>query len=167
MLALTIHNKKRIGREDGSFDHHCATSTNNLQIHCTENCFERRKKKSKMSQAYPVNSNHYDIESGTKVILVDENGAYGVVQEDPISHNQIVYVVERDREMAQEDRNGAGMCCVLFGFIFSWIPIVGILTYIVNCDAPRGSPRAFWATAALCVSLFVLLFNIVFWPSLY
>lgn len=58
--------------------------------------------------------------------------------------------------------------CAFCGLLFSWIPIVGIIAYLVNLDAPRDSTRYKLARSALIVSsiliIFVLLFCIIFWP---
>lgn len=56
--------------------------------------------------------------------------------------------------------------CALFGCWFSWIPIVGIMTYILNCDAPMRSRRAFWARTAFIIAILVILFSILY-SSLY
>lgn len=55
--------------------------------------------------------------------------------------------------------------CAALGLAFSWIPIVGFITFFVNLDAPRGTPRHSFATAACAISSFVVLFNIIFWMA--
>ena len=54
--------------------------------------------------------------------------------------------------------------CALCGLFFSWIPIVGILTYIVNADAQPNTARHALSRSALSVSMIIILFNIIFWP---
>jgi hypothetical protein len=59
-----------------------------------------------------------------------------------------------------------GVFCAAMGLAFSWIPIVGCLTFAVNANAPRNSARFSLASAACAVSSLVVIFNIIFW-SLY
>eukprot|EP01031_Cornospumella_fuschlensis_P043070 gene43070-52636_t len=42
--------------------------------------------------------------------------------------------------------------CAIVGCMFSWIPIVGCLTYAINCNAPARSARRAWATTACTVA---------------
>lgn len=60
-----------------------------------------------------------------------------------------------------------GEDCALFGCLLSWIPFVGIATYIVHCDAPPDSKRAYWSRIALIIGILILLLNILFWPIWY
>jgi hypothetical protein len=55
------------------------------------------------------------------------------------------------------------LACAAVGCVFSWIPIVGFVTFAVNTDAPRGSPRAAMANAACGIGTLVAAFNIIFW----
>ena len=64
--------------------------------------------------------------------------------------------------MAMEGEPGEE--CALFGCLFSWIPFVGIITFIINFDAPPHTRRGFWARWALIIALVILISNIVFWP---
>lgn len=56
--------------------------------------------------------------------------------------------------------------CAFIGCLFSWIPIVGIITYIINWSAMPHTRRAHWARIALFISLLVLIINIILWPSM-
>lgn len=53
--------------------------------------------------------------------------------------------------------------CAIIGFIFSWIPIIGFITYCINFDAPLNSQRRLFAHMACLIAMIVLLFNIFFW----
>lgn len=55
--------------------------------------------------------------------------------------------------------------CAFFGCLFSWIPVVGILTCLLNYDAPPTSRRAYWARHACMISSIIIFINIVFWFS--
>lgn len=55
--------------------------------------------------------------------------------------------------------------CALVGCIFSWIPLVGFITYAVHWPAPYYSRRAFWARTALTISLVVLIMNVIYWST--
>jgi hypothetical protein len=57
--------------------------------------------------------------------------------------------------------------CALLGCIFSWIPVVGIATYLANIDALPHTRRAFWSRWALITSLIIFLAVIVFGPLYY
>lgn len=56
--------------------------------------------------------------------------------------------------------------CALVGCIFSWIPLVGLITYAIHWSAPYFSRRAFWARTALVISLVVLIINIIYWSTI-
>ena len=68
---------------------------------------------------------------------------------------QSVVIYERDPE---ED-------CARIGCLFSWIPIIGIITCCVNMDAPSDSPRALWSRIALVVACVVICLNIIYFAS--
>lgn len=55
--------------------------------------------------------------------------------------------------------------CAIVGFIFAWIPIVGIATWICNMDAPRNTMRSIFSQSACCIATFVIIFNIIFWSA--
>ncbi len=55
--------------------------------------------------------------------------------------------------------------CAVIGFIFSWIPIIGCITYLTNLNAPRNSMRSLFAQSACCIAMFVLIFNVIFWGA--
>lgn len=63
----------------------------------------------------------------------------------------------------EEDDYSTLTMCSMIGFIFSWIPIIGFLTFLWNFDAPLGSRRRLYAQMAGAVSSFVILFNLIFW----
>jgi hypothetical protein len=73
---------------------------------------------------------------------------YIVIQENP----QLV-ALEADPKLS----------CAAAGCACSWIPIIGLITYVLNCDAPRNSPRAALANTACAVAAIITLFNIIFW----
>lgn len=105
----------------------------------------------------------------------------GTVAIDPESQEPIVATDVRPAEAANQERvfvvtyqevtpfNEAEydpwVSCAAIGLVFSWIPIVGILTFCFNANAPRNSLRHSLATMALLVSFMVLLFNIIFWST--
>lgn len=57
--------------------------------------------------------------------------------------------------------------CAFMGCLFSWIPIVGFITFCINCDAPMHSRRSYWSNMACIVATVVLFFNLIFWPLMY
>jgi len=66
-----------------------------------------------------------------------------------------------------DDASQAGLWCAIIGFIFSWIPIVGFVTFCVNCNAPAGSKRALFSNLACFVATMVVFLNIFLWPIMY
>jgi hypothetical protein len=85
------------------------------------------------------------------VIYVTEMPAY-----NPYGPSPLVYP-------AGEDRHPGLLPCAIVGFIFSWIPIIGIITYCINFDAPLGSQRRMFAQMACFVAMIIILINIIFW----
>jgi hypothetical protein len=65
---------------------------------------------------------------------------------------------------SSNDNNDFMLGCSIIGCLLAWVPIVGCITFCLNLDAPGGSPRRFFSTLALMISLFVLFFNIFYWP---
>ena len=92
------------------------------------------------------------------VIIVSEPGA--AIWAD--GHQE--YFLENEDE---RDPNEEMLPCAICGFIFSWIPLVGMITFCVNMNAPRRSLRRTFAQSACCVATFVILFNLIFWPAAY
>lgn len=84
---------------------------------------------------------------------------------------RIIYVTEPPypavaaEGYAANDPHPELLTCAMVGFLFSWIPLIGIATYLVNMNAPRGSPRHTFAQSACCITTFVLLFNMIFWTA--
>lgn len=81
----------------------------------------------------------------------------------PVEQEKRVVVVTYQDVPPSSEVDGSQISCAVIGLIFSWIPIVGLITFCVNCDAPRGSVRYSIASAALMISILVLLFNLLFW----
>lgn len=81
----------------------------------------------------------------------------------PAEREKVYVVTYHEVPPPGEMENDPQIFCAAMGLIFSWIPIVGILTFCLNLDAPPGSPRHSLASAALSISLFVLVFNLLFW----
>lgn len=77
-----------------------------------------------------------------------------------IPQNQVDYEIMDMRDPHQEC-----LPCAIVGFIFSWIPIIGIATWIFNMDAPRNTMRSIFSQSACCVATFVIIFNIIFWSA--
>jgi hypothetical protein len=82
---------------------------------------------------------------------------------------KVVYLAVREGpypgmyQPADQMQPDPGVACAAVGLAFSWIPIIGCITFIINADAPRDSPRFSLACAACAVSSIVVLFNIIFW----
>ncbi len=68
------------------------------------------------------------------------------------------YYAEPQAGLAQQQENTPKW--TILGFCFSWIPIVGLITYCANWNAPRGSKRKKWANRALGVAVVVSLLNL-------
>jgi hypothetical protein len=85
---------------------------------------------------------------------------------EPAVPPRIVYVAVQEGGMYHQDdgsQSDPGVFCAAIGLAFSWIPIVGCLTFAINANAPRNSARFSLASAACAVSSLVVLFNIIFW----
>ena len=65
------------------------------------------------------------------------------------------------REDAPDDKDPFETCAMI-GCLFSWIPIVGIVTGWINRDARQGSATQSWARTALFISLIILIIGIVY-----
>ena len=75
-----------------------------------------------------------------------------------------IYVIEEeDRDLVEDPAGGALVLCAFCGLVFSWIPIVGLVTFCVNSGAPRRSLRYNFAVMALTISMAVIFFNLIFW----
>ena len=94
-----------------------------------------------------------DVESQVPVYAtnVQQVGAVYVI---PVSDDQI---------NQNEDQNDPWVVCAMCGLLFSWIPIIGCITFAANLNAPQHSLRAALARAACCVAMLIVLFNIIFW----
>jgi hypothetical protein len=88
---------------------------------------------------------------------------------EPTPPPRIVYVAVREGpypgmyQPADQIPPDPGVACAAVGLAFSWIPIIGFVTFIVNADAPRDSHHFSLASAACTFSSIVVLFNIIFW----
>lgn len=78
-----------------------------------------------------------------------------------------VYVIQRDIESTNpvDPYDERALSCVLVGVCFSWIPIIGLMTYCFNFTAPRGSLTYRYALLALLIALISSIFNIIFWST--
>lgn len=79
-----------------------------------------------------------------------------------------VFVISRDIDYNNNNQRGnldndPRLPCTIMGFCFSWIPLVGFMTYLCNLDAPSDSLRARYARGACMVAVFVIIFNLFFW----
>lgn len=81
-----------------------------------------------------------------------------------------VFVISRDVDYINNnnnrqnyDNNDPRLPCTIMGFCFSWIPLIGFITYLCNLDAPSDSVRAKYARGACMVAVFVIMFNLFFW----
>jgi len=87
-------------------------------------------------------------------------------QEMPQQQPQ-VFVISRDAADYDYNRRGSDndprLPCTIMGFCFSWIPLIGVLTYLCNLDAPSDSLRARYARGACMVATIVVIFNLFFW----
>lgn len=77
---------------------------------------------------------------------------------------EVIYVVMPE-ENYYDYGNDPMIPCAIVGLLFSWIPLVGIITFCFNFDAPLLSVRYRIAQLALMVSILSLLFNVIFWPA--
>lgn len=83
----------------------------------------------------------------------------------------VIYVRDNanqaDAQQIQEanDPNSGMLPCAIVGCIFSWIPLIGFITFLVNMNAPRNTRRRLFAQSACCIASFIVIFNILFWPS--
>lgn len=58
-----------------------------------------------------------------------------------------------------------GEFCATIGCFFSWIPIIGILNFLLNTDAPPQSKRQWLANMSCFIAGSILFINFVFWIS--
>jgi hypothetical protein len=63
-----------------------------------------------------------------------------------------------------DDPHEGWLWCAITGCVFSWIPIVGCITFCFNSDAPFGTLRRKYSSLALSISFLSLCFNLLFWP---
>lgn len=84
-----------------------------------------------------------------------------VVEAQPENIRYIVIEEHPRYNLAQND-DDPRIACAAVGLIFSWIPIIGFLTWVLNCDAPRQSPRAALANAACGIATIVVVFTVFF-----
>lgn len=97
---------------------------------------------------------------------------------DPESNEHVAAVNVQPTETLEQERmaiviyqevpetvNDPWVPCAVVGLIFSWLPIVGLLTFCLNVYAPQNSLRQSLARMALMVSVVVLIINIVFWST--
>ena len=79
--------------------------------------------------------------------------------------SEVTYVIQERRDSTASHYSKATEepfpLCAMIGFLFSWIPIIGLLTFAFNCRAPFGSSRRWYATAALTISFAVLIAGIL------
>ncbi len=115
-----------------------------------------------------VSSGNYNSKVGT--IAVDPESqqpivATNVQPADTAGQERIFVVTYQEVSPGNDTEYDPWVPCAAVGLIFSWIPIVGILTFCFNANAPRNSLRRSLASMALLVSFMVLLFNVIFWST--
>ena len=76
----------------------------------------------------------------------------------------IVYIQQNDRIQAavQPTDDDPMMCCAITGFLFSWIPIIGIFTFVCNADASPSSARGQLACGSCCITACIVVLYICF-----
>jgi hypothetical protein len=62
---------------------------------------------------------------------------------------------------AIEDHSPGMVFCAIIGCVFSWIPFIGCLTFILNADAPQGSTRKVFAFTACGIAMIVVVLEIL------
>ncbi len=97
------------------------------------------------------NPQHY--EPSDRVVYVSEQNVPRRTQ----------YCVSQQNGQQNFQQESSMKCCAICGCLFSWIPIVGLITYCVNLNAPRGSQTRIWASTAFCVSLVIIIINLLIW----
>lgn len=96
-------------------------------------------------------------------IIIIDGIPYHKEQLPPYYRQQTIYVMDRDNIPNNHDATDPFLSCAILGFCFSWIPIIGIITYLFNFDADSNSLRAKYSKSACCIATFVILFNLFFW----
>ena len=74
------------------------------------------------------------------------------------------YAQEMTEEQHIQDPRPRMLWCAYVGLLFSWIPIVGFVTFLFNLDAPKDTLRRSLARGACCISTFLFLLFFLFWP---
>lgn len=82
-----------------------------------------------------------------------------ITQGPPVINDEYILVQPNRNDPREEGM----LWCAIVGCLFSWIPLIGCLTFAVNADAPLGSPRRCYAKTACSIAMVVILFNIFFW----
>lgn len=103
-----------------------------------------------MTEAVP-NAPYADVESQKPIYATE------------VQPVQMLVVQQEEILPPPNDADDPWVACTLCGLLFSWIPIIGCLTFVANMNAPRNSLRAALARAACSVAMLVVLFNIIFW----
>jgi hypothetical protein len=130
------------------------------------------------AQYQPAASGDHDIETGQTplagqaYVSHEQPAQQPEAQQDMYKHSgdpvyvqqpSVVYVDDHHHGH-NRDPNEFMLVCAVIGCLLSWIPIIGCCTFIINCDAPPGTPRKMFATTALIIAIFVVFFNVIFWP---
>lgn len=111
-----------------------------------------------ITSAYPV----ANIISTPQQYVTSDRIEYGREHNVPPNYNQHEEAVQPQNNQNFQQESPMKYCAIC-GCVFSWIPIVGLITYCVNWNAPRGSQTRMWASIALCVSLAIIIFNLLYW----
>lgn len=89
---------------------------------------------------------------GYQVVFVEDSGGFYP------PGSSVVVVDSADNEDAQ---------CALCGLCFSWLVLVGWITFCMNISAPPGSRRRRYAQQACGVATTVFILNIIFYYTVY
>ncbi len=89
-------------------------------------------------------------------IAVEENVEYGY-QQQPL----LGYPYQPQPLLIPEPEHGEE--CAEIGCMLSWIPIIGLLNFLLNLDAVPNSRRQYFATMSCYIASFIIVANIIFW----
>ena len=105
-----------------------------------------------------------DIESQTPMVLVQDARPLDPAQQQRVVN--VAYPVAAYGPPIMDDPNTDPLLgCALVGLCFSWIPIVGFITFCVNVNAPHNSLRYSVANTACLISSLIVIFNVIFWSA--
>ncbi len=111
-------------------------------------------------------SQYHDVEASAPVYAVPivHEPQVEVVRPTPAT---IIYVRDNQEQFVDPDPHPGMLPCAMFGCIFAWIPLIGIINFLVNMNAPHNSRRRMFAQSSCFIASFIIFFNILFWPFRY